>query len=511
MGSVYKRGDRYYIRFKDRAGKWVSRVASTREDEAHRLLRDVERGVRALPDEVKPAPAPVTLADLVDDWLARRRKRGLRNVDGDRADLERHILPQLGATPVADIRVRHIRVAVETWQASDLAPRTVRRIYGTMHKLFADLVADEVITHSPCVLTKDQLPKNRDRDLTWRAQAVFRRDEVELLISSDAVPEDRRILYALLFLTGVRLGEAAGLMWSDLDDAAKPLKRLTVARSYEDVTKTQTARDVPVHPVLAAILADWRLRGWVALMGKHAQPSDLIIPSREGFMRSRNQVRNKYHDDLQRLGLRKRRVHDARRTFITLARVDGARKDVLEQITHSGRGGIMDVYTSLPWPSLCEAVACLKVERIKSNVYRLPVAVNDSEDGGGDEQSGAHMAPTLVTKLVTEAESRAAFVQKSWKSQRDSANENGGGAGSRRAPKPNQSRRPRQKASDSAGTEAGQVGPDGVGEGRFVTAVTSSAARLRDGPAVLRAAGRHDLADELEQLLGAVLDGREGP
>jgi integrase len=431
MGSVYKRGGRYYIRFKDHAGKWVSRSASTREDEAHRILREVERGVRAMPQEVAPAPAPVTLTDLVEDWLARRRKRGLRNVDGDKADLDRHILPQLGAMAVVDIRVRHIRAAVEAWQATELAPRSVRRIYGTMHKLFADLVVDEVITHSPCVLTKDQLPKNRDRDLTWRAQAVFRRDEVELLISSDGVPEDRRILYALLFLAGVRLGEAAGLMWSDIDDAAKPLKRLTVARSYEDLTKTQTARDVPVHPVLAAMLADWRLRGWVALMGRHPQPSDLVIPSREGFMRSRNQVRNKYHDDLKRLGLRKRRVHDARRTFITLARVDGARKDVLEQITHSGRGGIMDVYTSLPWPSLCEAVACLKVERIKSNVYRLPLAVNDDGSASGDEPNSGHMAATLVTSLVTDAESRAAFVQKSWQSQRDSAVENGGGAGSR--------------------------------------------------------------------------------
>src|SRR6266568_5966633 len=57
---------------------------------------------------------------------------------------------------------------------------------------------------------------------------------------------------------------------------------------------------------------------------------------------------------LKRLGLRHRRGHDLRRTFITLARVDCARKVLLEIITHSQRGNIIDIYTSMPWASLCE-------------------------------------------------------------------------------------------------------------------------------------------------------------
>ena len=45
-------------------------------------------------------------------------------------------------------------------------------------------------------------------------------------------------------------------------------------------------------------------------------------------------------------------------------RVDGARRDVLEQITHAPRGNIVDLYTTLPWPTLCEAVQCLTVSRL---------------------------------------------------------------------------------------------------------------------------------------------------
>jgi hypothetical protein len=60
----------------------------------------------------------------------------------------------------------------------------VRSVYGTMHKLFADLVVDELLPASPCVLTKDQLPAIRDKDPEWRANALFTRGELELLISA---------------------------------------------------------------------------------------------------------------------------------------------------------------------------------------------------------------------------------------------------------------------------------------------------------------------------------------
>ena len=59
--------------------------------------------------------------------------------------------------------------------------------------------------------------------------------------------------------------------------------------------------------------------------------------------------RTPFHvNDLARLGYRPRRVHDLRRTFISLALADGARKDVLRWITHGPEGDIVDLYTTLP-------------------------------------------------------------------------------------------------------------------------------------------------------------------
>ena len=329
----------------------------------------VDAGARV--DRVGVAPEDVMTLDRVyDKWLARRLRLGLRNTPNERGQLEKHVLPMLGQAPLHEIRVRHIRDLVDGLRASKLAPRTVRSIYGTLHKLFADLVVDELLGSTPCVLTKDQLPKLRDKNPEWRAQALFTRAELELLISADVVPWDRRVLNALMLLTGGRLGEVVGLRWRDLDETAEQLKRLDISRSYDQATKTESPRSVPVHPVLDKIIMEWKRDGFFTIMGRRPTRDDLIVPSRRGRIRSRHQVRNTFLEDLQRRELRPRRVHDTRRTFITIARVDGARLDVLEQITHAPKRNIMDLYTTLPWPTLCLAVRCIRVRRLSASDVR---------------------------------------------------------------------------------------------------------------------------------------------
>ncbi|MFY0570077.1 hypothetical protein ACN28E_40485 [Archangium lansingense] len=48
--------------------------------------------------------------------------------------------------------------------------------------------------------------------------------------------------------------------------------------------------------------------------------------------------------------------------MISLARTDGARKDILELCTHTPRksGNTIDLYTTFPWEALCAEVAKLQ-------------------------------------------------------------------------------------------------------------------------------------------------------
>ena len=155
----------------------------------------------------------------------------------------------------------------------------------------------------------------------------------------------------------MRHTEAAGLRWRQYDQTLEPLAALNL-----EETKSQVPRRIPVHPVLASLLAEWKLAGWERTYGRAPGADDLIVPTRNMTVRQSPESQAALLGDLAVLGLRRRRGHDLRRTFVTLAQVDGARRDLLETITHGPRGDIINVYTSFPWPALCAEVAKLKIE-----------------------------------------------------------------------------------------------------------------------------------------------------
>ncbi len=363
-----------YNRNKNHPGKkpnyWITYYAEGKQRhepvgpdrrQAERLLRERKRAVAAgnwsphMPTSMAP-----TLQAYSELWL--KRRLDLATVEDDRARLRDHVLPALGGVRLDEIRPRQVRGVFEKIKLKGLAPRTIRNIYSTLKVLLRDAVADEHIVASPCVLPSGFLPAKRDKDPTWRKGAIYTRDERDELLFDLRNPFDRRTVYSLEFLAGLRFGEAAGRPWHDYHPEFKPLGKLIVDTQYDgDPTKTEVPREVPVHPVLATILEDWRTVGFPLLFGRPAEPHDLIVPSRRGRVRSVRHMHRKMQEDCKRLGMRPRRQHDARRTFISLARADGARQSVLKLITHGPPQGIMDLYSTLPWETLCEAVAVMKV------------------------------------------------------------------------------------------------------------------------------------------------------
>ncbi len=177
-----------------------------------------------------------------------------------------------------------------------------------------------------------------------------------------------------------------------------------------------------MHPTLAKVLAAWKLAGWERMLGRAPGLDDLLIPSRVGRNRTTNHMLHKFYEDLERIGLRRRRQYDSRRTFISLTQADGARKDILRWVTHGPDGDIVSLYTTLPWATLCEEVAKLKIGLRKGTLIALPKAANS---GGGD---GDLLHPLLQTHRVNE---------KAPKSRRlESHFDHGGGGNRTRVRKP---------------------------------------------------------------------------
>lgn len=327
--------------------------------------------------------ASSTLTAYAENWCNKRALDGVRTAANERQRLVDYVLPVIGGKALADVRRADVVALMAKVQAEPSkhtgkphSPRTVHRIYEALRTLYNSAVLDELVMASPCTLRikRGELPAKKDADPRWRSGAVFTRDEVVALISDPRVPENRRVLYALAFLTGSRLGEMSGRRWQDYDPDEKPLGRLVVATQYDDAELKggRPTRLVPVHPALAQVLDHWRRETWTLLYGRAPTAQDFIVPKRsqgrgtvgltEGAL-SQQTIWGNLQVDLGKLGLRRRRVHDARRTFVSMAVGSGADKYLLQWITHGPQKvDAFDDYNTPPWHALCAQVLKLDVQ-----------------------------------------------------------------------------------------------------------------------------------------------------
>ncbi len=252
-----------------------------------------------------------------------------------------------------------------------LSPRSVHHIAATVRRLMAEAVDRELLEVSPCAWrAKRDLPAKRDKVIGKRNRSGFAGWEVWQFLHDEGIPLDRRVMYALDFLTGMRPGEVAARRWKDFDTTTAPLWRLDVGTAYETrhktekSTKTNVEKIVPVHPLLAELLRAWYGGGWQAFMGRPPTPEDLIVPRPEGGSRPNGYTYKGFRAVLHRLGLREGRTHyETRATFRSLAIGGGAPLEALNLITHPSPREASELYTRLEqvWPAMCRAVLAVQL------------------------------------------------------------------------------------------------------------------------------------------------------
>ena len=381
--------------------RYVREPGGTSQRIANAVLAQRKREVK---DGTWRPDAPgsgITVAAYVEEWIEKRKRDGVRSVRNEAQRLRQHVVPVIGHRRLAEIRRKDIAELLHSFRTTISkktgllpAPRMVHRVYEDIRTMYAHAVeVDEIVPASPCSLRvkRGELPAKRDRDKRWRKLAVYSRGEIQDLICDERVPWNRRVTYALLFLTGSRIGEIVARRWVDYVPDMAPLGQINVLDQHggED-TKTGTTREVPVHPVLAAVLAKWRLEGFPLFFKRRARDDDYIVPrlrTRGGkpatvHYQDSRRVWVDLQADLTMLGHRRRRVHDMRRTLASLAIGDGADKYLLKWITHGRqKEDVFDEYVEPPWPALCEQISCLRIElRRPGGAEVVPIRKHATDD-----------------------------------------------------------------------------------------------------------------------------------
>lgn len=257
FGSVRKLSSgRWQARYPDDSGRLVPAPETfERKGDADRYLAAVEtdrtRGVLG-----DPRGGEITFAEWVEIYRASNPKRAT-TAARDAHVLRTHLLPALGAKPLAKITRLDVRRLVDS-MAERLAPATVRTDFGVLKAVLNAAVDAEVIWRSPCRGVR--LPSARPPDRRTLTPA-------ELVGLAEAMAPRYRAIVYLAGVLGLRWSEIAGLRIGDVDVARATI---TVSSTLAEVngklimdqdTKSSHSHRLMAVPafvmeILAAHLAD---------------------------------------------------------------------------------------------------------------------------------------------------------------------------------------------------------------------------------------------------------------
>lgn len=338
------------------------------------------------------------VASWVDRWCAAQsyveatkdRRRAALYLEGT----------ALGRTAVAEITPRDVASwlsairAKTTPRGTPPAPRTLRNAASVVQRALRAAVFEGILPADPFAAVPTSLrPQARDAAPERRRERRLTREQLELLLGDPATPDDRLVLYHLLALTGGRVAEVTALRWCDLVDAS-PLRRVVIAEQWSArlrrraPTKTGAVKEIPMHPVLGAVLDLWRAAGWERWYGRPPEASDLIVPARGhrltasvGSARRQPAVWRELQQDCAGAAIPAHSVHDLRRTFISLCADAGMAGDVAQGWTHAPTSPTArHLYLTPSWQRQCAEM--LRLELASATVDRWSNAVGIAVETG---------------------------------------------------------------------------------------------------------------------------------
>jgi integrase len=213
----------------------------------------------------------------------------------------------LGSVPVARLTPQLIQHCYAGLLAQGLSPRTVYHTHAVLHRALKQARHWGLTSGIPTELVA--VPR-----IPYRQMKALSKEQLEVLFENSR--ETRWYpLWVLLGTTGLRIGEALGLNWTDIDLVGG---RLHVRRALQRQRgrglvfvepKSVTSRRCVELPQLAiTVLEEQRLRS----------DSELVFPNRDGEPVESSTVTDALKVALARAGLPRIRVHDLRHTTATV-------------------------------------------------------------------------------------------------------------------------------------------------------------------------------------------------
>ena len=358
-GHVYKTGKRgrqvWYGRFREPLfanGQWKRVLRNVRLGTATELTtsNDALMALARILQRVQPgsrSEAFYSAREFAErEWMPRMLPTLKASTQSSyRANLNRYVLPWLGQTRLKDLRKGDIQAWLSALSESGLARQTVKNIWSALSSVLRTAVDWGYIAENPAHGVR--LPARQPKGVVF----LPRPEQVAQILKQ--LPEPSYMLMLLLVGTGLRVGEAIGLRWEDIDLNRKDL---TVRRDiwHGKVSSPKyvaSERVIPLGPVLAEYFRCklGRADSWV--FGAHSgEPLD---PG--------NLARRQLHPVLDRLGLPRFSWHRLRKLHSTyLGDLSVSPRIMQAQLGHADAAMTLNVYTQIVPESQRRAIESLE-------------------------------------------------------------------------------------------------------------------------------------------------------
>lgn len=292
------------------------------------------------------------MASYLDHWL--ESKGGLRPSTrlSYRIHINRYLTPALGRLRLDRLTTADVERAERAILAGDygqVAVATVHRVHATLMSALNHAVRRRLIHANPAALV--ELPRAQRPEI-----AVWTYDQTAAFLSGTRA-DPWHLIYRLMLITGLRRGEALGLLWKDWSPSTGALhvrRQLTLVAGTAQVGEPKSARGV------RTIHLD---RHTAHLLNQHCTRTPCegyIFTTDDGQPISPAALSRRFTHLVTGLGLPVIRLHDLRHTSASLGLEAGEPiAQVSRRLGHSTIAITADIYTHVSSEAAQRAVETL--------------------------------------------------------------------------------------------------------------------------------------------------------
>jgi len=337
MGIVYKRGNKWYIDYRDASGKRIRKVAGTTKKQAERILFELETR-KYYEKENIPVLDKISVEELWERFISMKKKRVRpRTMETWKPRLnfwkEVHLQKSKNLSLLPPLIIDKIVDEL----SEKYSAKTVNDYINVLQQIYRYAKDLNLLQQNPAEKIK------RLKESSKKPPRFFSQEEVNKILEHSN--DFYKSLFQFFLYTGMRRDEVRFLEWSEIDLKNKIIR---LGNKENFTTKSGKNRNIPMHPIVEKILK------------KRPQTSILVFESPEGGEFGRGTWRTVLLQAAKRAGVENITLHTFRHTFASWLVMEAVDIPTVAQLL-----GHSDIKTTMKY-------AHLAPEHVKRAVERLP-------------------------------------------------------------------------------------------------------------------------------------------